>query len=1127
MGRFWAKCQFITGSTGSPFPLRSLASRLNRYVAYRHSPSGTFPPDVTTPVMAAACLQRVVIRMSSPANILGHRVRISPMNEKTIMNTTGNAPIAPNSPSASDVGTLFEKALRKAVPPTTGGKPAFRMATGNEALPQPRDVRIIDLPDGAKAEGASGEDMLAFKSDGETIVVKRDVAPRLFDHIEGIKAMAGPEMTMLEGRTERILSGDDTVPLQDLTELTAWLVDGKVVTYTAKDKDGQGIAVSKALTPEVFGKIEAMQRGTDQGFALRKDGARLSGDDLAQAEILGPDKQNGFIGLTLNGEKIHISKDITPDLYNQIVWEKEGYQREFYEQNRDTIETIRDRWDDWNGRDSIVSEKDLRKYAADENRTTEDRDAARFLLDNEGFFDHLDIKAHDNRPDGKISNNDLNAWLRPVAVTGKETSGFRDFLKANPKADDLSKDIAQKAGILRDNFDAIRDATGSGKHLTREDLQRFADENPQVSPDLKDAIAFWTEPGAFEQLETGTNPLGISPDGLLGTSDIDAWLKSGSPKTAQGAMQFLSEMVTTNLVGDVDVGALGKDILDNPQNHSVKEQAAVLHDLLAARQLILDGASAGMWADDYGKVTIANRARVHPDPAKVLADLDANIAKFDGNTAVAEYLNAGTSSGMSRLLQENPSLKEAMTGNYANVTSGKALDAAWDAHTKDGKTDRTAVLTEHLALATMYEEALGIEDGNGVRQGIEASGHAQDVKDHYRDALVSGTRLEELLKTGTAEEAMATYSTEVALYNATLDPEFTAPFDDAQVENFTRIARENIAQDATFDDLKKVLGVDGGDQLDEAKARQMIDAAIAANPAGVTNANGTVATTDQILTSLRGEWDLLRQGTKTVKELLPAQLNPSLQAASDKGRMHGVSGMFMAAITIAKGTQGAGKLTDRAIVDITTGSIATAALLTEGGTKGGKTALAEEKSKFRTEFQAMRGREPTLRDPEWAAFDKKLKVITDVETAAKGAGGVAGMAGGAYAIFDGVQALRRGDKVGGGITIASGSAGTAAGLASLLEASLPRLATQLASPLGTTATRLLGMLPAASGMLGMLAAGAGFLAMIPGLITEGKRQTSQNDFGDLLGTYLEKYEIDGVEGGTVMDVPMEEWPASD
>lgn len=152
-----------------------------------------------------------------------------------------------------------------------------------------------------------------------------------------------------------------------------------------------------------------------------------------------------------------------------------------------------------------------------------------------------------------------------------------------------------------------------------------------------------------------------------------------------------------------------------------------------------------------------------------------------------------------------------------------------------------------------------------------------------------------------------------------------------------------MAQDATFDDVKAVLGVDGGDQLDEAKARKMIDEAIAANPAGVTNADGTVATTDQILGSLRGQWDVLRQGTKTVKELLPTLLNPGLQDASDRGKMHGVSGIFMAAITIAKGAQGAGKLTDRAIVDITTGSIATAALLTEGGTKGSKTALTAEK----------------------------------------------------------------------------------------------------------------------------------------------------------------------------------------
>ncbi|WP_163021970.1 hypothetical protein, partial [Pseudomonas viridiflava] len=46
-------------------------------------------------------------------------------------------------------------------------------------------------------------------------------------------------------------------------------------------------------------------------------------------------------------------------------------------------------------------------------------------------------------------------------------------------------------------------------------------------------------------------------------------------------------------------------------------------------------------------------------------------------------------------------------------------------------------------------------------------------------------------------------------------------------------------------------------------------------------------------------------------------------------------------MTIARGTQGSGKLTDRNIVDITTGSVQAATLFTEGGTKAYQVSMNE------------------------------------------------------------------------------------------------------------------------------------------------------------------------------------------
>ncbi len=236
------------------------------------------------------------------------------------MRLDGNSRTQDSNPTGPEAGNLFDVILRVAQKQGGDDKPDYRMATDNEVWPDVRDTEIVDVPGEAKTkDGAAGEDVIAFKADGETVVVKRDVNPRLFEYIDGIKGMAGAEMNTMQQRDERILRNDETLPLQDLKDITAWMVDGKVLTYTAKDKDGNGIAISKELTPDFFDKVDALQKGNDKGFALKTDGALISPEDLAKAEILPPDERNGFIGLTVNGEKIHVSEEVTPEVYDQVA----------------------------------------------------------------------------------------------------------------------------------------------------------------------------------------------------------------------------------------------------------------------------------------------------------------------------------------------------------------------------------------------------------------------------------------------------------------------------------------------------------------------------------------------------------------------------------------------------------------------------------------------------------------------------------------------------------------------------------------------------------------------------------------------------------------------------------------
>lgn len=224
-----------------------------------------------------------------------------------------------NLPGA-DGQALFDTNLRVAQKREDQEKPAYRMATDNEVWPPVRQTEIVSVPEEAKTKhGATGDNVIAFKAGGEIVVVKRDVNPRLFDYIDGIKGMAGAEMNTFRQRDERILRNDETVPLQDLKDITAWSVDGKVLAYTATDKDGKGIAISKELTPDFFDQVDALNKGNAKGFTLKTDTALIAPEDLVKAEILPADERNDFVSLTVNGKKIQISETLTPDAYDQVT----------------------------------------------------------------------------------------------------------------------------------------------------------------------------------------------------------------------------------------------------------------------------------------------------------------------------------------------------------------------------------------------------------------------------------------------------------------------------------------------------------------------------------------------------------------------------------------------------------------------------------------------------------------------------------------------------------------------------------------------------------------------------------------------------------------------------------------
>ncbi|MGA6099942.1 DUF998 domain-containing protein [Stutzerimonas marianensis] len=181
------------------------------------------------------------------------------------------------------------------------------------------------------------------------------------------------------------------------------------------------------------------------------------------------------------------------------------YDKAFYEEHRDVIHTIRERWDDWNGKDAIVSKKDLEKIASGDG-SEEEKQAAQFLLDNSEFFAQLDTQWGKGGHDGKVSTNDLNTWLKMVGA--HEEQFDRAYY-------DEHQDVID---FIRERWD---DWNGKDAIVSKKDLGKIA--NGDGSEEEKAAARFLLDnSGFFDQLDNLAK--NDRRDGKISTGDLDTWL---------------------------------------------------------------------------------------------------------------------------------------------------------------------------------------------------------------------------------------------------------------------------------------------------------------------------------------------------------------------------------------------------------------------------------------------------------------------------------------------------------------------------------------------------------------------------------------------------------------------------
>ena len=714
-------------------------------------------------------------------------------------------------------------------------------------------------------------------------------------------------------------------------------------------------------------------------------------------------------------------------------------------------------------------------------------------------------EAKNNTEAGRLQNVGKYGFeALPDAKKPEDMKLYKDFLKANPDADEASKKLAKYGATLREYFDIMKSKNEANKLLSKDQIQSYRDSSPQLSDEVKEALDFWLQPGAFNDIETTADRLTKDHDGLVSFKDLEVWLDKYAPTTPQESGDYVGDVAVGNITASVNTSGLDADIFSHPENYTVEQKAGAIQDLTYLQALVAQGKGAGLWKGADAD-TLSIKLDSSKDPQDIIDEITDKIDKLNDDD-VTKYLEENTDKQLGTLFENNPGLKDALEQTYNDViNTGNVIDDLWKKNTEKGKTNIPAVLTSFNQTAQSMQNVLGIkgeEATKAIQEAVGKSGHIDEFKDYFKNQLVTGQRYKDLLAEdgATFEKATSTFSMEVAAFSATMPAEYTESFDKELQENFNDIAQENVFKDAEFDDLKAAFGKDGTDQLDEEKLKGIIEKISEENPDFFLNGDGELTTPAQIVAGLRGIWDTVRQGGKSLDKLKLFQDSDalkSLMGTTDKGVMHGVSGLLMAGVTIGKGISGSGKLSEKDIVDIATGSVSAATTMIEGGFKG-YTNFLKNAIKVNPKYSNLVN----------AVFQNSQNRLTEIadsfENATKGfasvGGSLAGIAASAYGIFDGVQSLRKGDKVSGGLNITSGALGIMSGLASGIEGAVSIFTTAVPASLGATA----GVLGAVGAVFGAVS----FVVMA--LINAIKHDQKVSKYGDLLNNYMSQYGITGL-----------------
>ncbi|MDR9752459.1 type III effector HrpK domain-containing protein [Pseudomonas sp. SZMC_28357] len=1088
-------------------------------------------------------------------------------------------PAANTQPNA--VRRTFETAITRALaslPPSladdAGKKPLVLTAQGIKTYPVPTDkaaikaeveatgdqeaLKRLDDPNlaprgntGVPLENIASIDkrsdnVLELKTrDNRTLIIVKQATPYLFDAMASkTDAVNAINASMAEGYS--LAQAGDVAPglgdykfLGDAEEIGPGLI--RYETFS-----GQKIIVSREVNRSLYEQVSSDSDAMAIINQSQADGYRLAQrrEPASTSALTGKPEDLGHDLIryeTTAGEKVIVSKHITPDLYDQKVKEANALSGAAGAVDTDLIDNSKYGVGakDWNRlvytSDSAPSQEQMdlnRPRAAakllDENwekwnlngekidfanppstLPPEAQATLKYLASSPNLMAALDAGGY-GKSDGVITRDNVKSFANQADKDlAAASSAYNSFLKAHPNATPLARENARSALLVAANHSLVSNAgpemQGENRRTSVGDLNTSnldaIEGDAALSKSLTGAAGYWSSPGMYRQLDNGgDHPALMSSDSIAQPKNITTWVATQAPGDDHGVLMMLSNASARNSIADVDTSTLTKDVLEHPENYDGKTKAAVLTEITDARVRMEVSASPTDDSDLYSQ-TKSDLRGINPNKAKVTAQLDAAITTLSADPDVQRFFAQNQGAGMRDIVNANPALKiELQHYQDREINSGNVLNTSLERKGADGK---PLPLTDALYLAAtdanLTDMALGGSGEIDLATLANNSGKSERIEQYFRENIVTGKALDDALAKDRelngdkADPAavIAKFSSDATMYRAYLGDKVSPEDADVTQQIISQKLSETLVDGANDEVMKQIFGDANGD-FDEAKTKDIIDKAMADNPDMFKDAAGQPIAAGDVVSMIRSTWDLERQGQK-ISDALPKSIDSFKADASDtykQGLLHIGSALLAGAVLTVRSTSGGNTPTDNALR--VSAGMQFAGLLMEGGSKYAKEAgYGRDWKPVPNSSVFLRGKGP-FSDAQIQAMGNVGKIV----------GGAGSFIGGVFSIISGVNAAFSGDKLNAGFSLTSGILATGAAVASIIEGAVGLFgsSTSLAGTLAGSAASILGM---ATAVIGVVA------GIVVPLVVVVRRDADQDKFYDGLVPTLQKYELTG------------------